>query len=93
MRGAGPVQERRSRYADKPALFVAGREIAHSEAPGVIDLRITQAGWLRVRAEYAGDPVVRHESARRDWIELHLESAGDLDRLASLLLTAWAANA
>jgi hypothetical protein len=30
---------------DKPALFVGSREIAHLEAPGVIDLRITRAGW------------------------------------------------
>ena len=35
----GPAVERRSRYGDKPALFAARREIAHLEAPGVIDLR------------------------------------------------------
>jgi len=38
----GHASERRSRYADKPALFIGNREIAHSEAPGVIDLRITR---------------------------------------------------
>jgi hypothetical protein len=49
MLAAGPAVERRSRYGDKPALFTASREIAHLEAPGVIDLRITRAGWSRVR--------------------------------------------
>jgi hypothetical protein len=89
----GHVTERRSRYGDKPALVCGGREIAHGEAPGVIDLRITRAGWVRARAEFGGDPAVRHDPGRRDWIELHLASAGDLDRLGGLLAIAVAANA
>ena len=48
--GAGPAQEQFSRYGDKPVLFAGHREIAHLEAPGVIDLRITRAGWSRVSA-------------------------------------------
>jgi hypothetical protein len=90
---AGPAVERRSRYGDKPALFTASREIAHLEAPGVIDLRITRAGWSRARDEFDDDPAVRHDPSRRDWIELHLHSAADLDRLAGLLSIALAANA
>jgi hypothetical protein len=93
MLAAGHATERRSRYGDKPALFKGSREIAHWEAPGVIDLRITRAGWLQAREEFGGDPAVRHDSSRRDWIELHLGSAGDLDRLSGLLATAVAANA
>ena len=42
--GAGPPCKRRSRYGDKPALFIESREIAYLEAPGVIDLRITRQG-------------------------------------------------
>jgi hypothetical protein len=89
----GHASERRSRYADKPALFIGNREIAHSEAPGVIDLRITRAGWLRTREEFGQDAAVRHDPARRDWIELHLASPADLDRLGELLAIAAAANA
>jgi hypothetical protein len=89
---AGPAVERRSRYGDKPALFTAGREIAHLEAPGVIDLRITRAGWLRVRGRFGADPAVRRDRSRRDWIELYLNSAAELDRLAGLLAAAMAAN-
>lgn len=51
MLAAGPAQERGSRYGDKPTLFAGHREIAHLEAPGVIDLRITRAGWSRVGAD------------------------------------------
>jgi len=93
MLAAGPAQERPSRYGDKPALFAGNREIAHLEAPGVIDVRITRAGWSRVSAGFGDDPAVRHDPARRDWIELHLHSVADLDRLRQLLTTAMAANA
>ena len=93
MLAAGPAVERRSRYGDKPALFAGGREIAHLEAPGVIDLRITRAGWARVREDFGRDAAVHHDPARRDWIELHLHSITDLDRLRHLLTTAMAANA
>lgn len=93
MLAAGPATERRSRFADKPALFTSRREIAHSEAPGIIDLRITAPGWSRLKDRFAGDPAVRRDKSRRDWIELRLESPADLDRLRDLLATALAANA
>ena len=93
MLAAGPAEERRSRYGDKPALFTASREIAHLEAPGVIDLRITREGWSRVREDFGDDPAVRRDPSRRDWIELHLSSSADLDRLGGLLAVAMAANA
>jgi luciferase-like monooxygenase len=92
MLAAGPVAERRSRYGDKPALFSASREIAHLEAPGVIDVRITRAGWSQVKDLFSTDPAVRRDPSRRDWIELHLDSAADLDRLGALLAVALAAN-
>jgi hypothetical protein len=90
---AGPAVEAGSRYGDKPALFTGRREIAHLEAPGVIDLRITQGGWSRARERFGTDPAVRHDRSRRDWIELHLDSAADLERLDELLVTAVEANA
>lgn len=88
----GPVQERRSRYGDKPALFLDGREIAHLEGPGIIDLRITRAGWSDAKQHYADDPAIRRDPSRRDWIELVLGSPADLDRVASLLAMAVASN-
>jgi len=93
MLAVGPSHERRSRYGDKPALFIEGREVAHLEAPGVIDLRITRDGWSQARAEYGDDPCVRRDPARRDGIELRPHSPADLDRLTGLLVIAAAANA
>jgi luciferase-like monooxygenase len=90
---AGRASEGRSRYADKPALFSGAREIAHQEAPGVIDLRITRAGWAQVKERFAADPAVHRDPSRRDWIELHLHTPADLERLAELLAITTAANA
>jgi hypothetical protein len=86
------VEERPSRYADKPAVFQDGREIAHLEAPGRIDLRITHGAWSRIRGDYAQDPAVAVDRGRRDWIELNLTSAADLERLRHLIETAASAN-
>jgi Family of unknown function (DUF5519) len=93
MLASGHIREGLSRYADKPALFAGRREIAHMEADGMIDLRITRAGWAQARQEFAADPAVRRDPGRRDWIELQLRGQADLDRLARLLAIAAAANA
>jgi hypothetical protein len=93
MLSIGPAWERRSRFGDKSAVYCGSREIAHLEAPGVIDLRITQAGWAQVRDEFCHDPAVGHDRSRRDWIELRMQSPADLDRLGTLLTVAMAANA
>jgi hypothetical protein len=87
-----PAEERRSRYGQKPALFVRAREVAHREAPGIIDLRITRRGWSLVKDQYAADLAVCHDPSRRDWIELHLRSMDDVDRLAMLVATAMTEN-
>ena len=55
----GHATEGRSRYSGKSALFTGSREIAHLEAPGVIDLRITRTGWARAKEDYGRDTAVR----------------------------------
>jgi hypothetical protein len=51
------------------------------------------ADGTRARAEFGGDPAVRRDRSRRDWIELRLNSAADVRQLAGLLSIALAANA
>jgi hypothetical protein len=88
----GHAEERRSRYADKPAVFVLTREIAHREGPGLIDLRMTAQGWADVGGAFADDPRVLREPRRRDWVELRLRSTEDLEHVGILLAKAVAAN-
>lgn len=89
----GPVTERRSRFADKPALFLGRREFVHWEGPGRVDLRISAAGWREHAAAFEADPAVTRRAARRDWIDLHLPSVADVDRLRPLFETAVGVNA
>jgi hypothetical protein len=90
-RRLAPIEVRRSRFAPKPAIFLQGREIAHWDGPGAVDLRITRAGWLALRETFGDDPAVRHDAGRRDWIELRATPA-DVDRLLPLIAAAVAAN-
>ena len=92
MLGTGKAHERRSRYRDKPAVYIEGREVAHLEAPRIIDLRITRQGWSRLKGEFGTDPAVYRDPSRRDWIELRPHSLQDLERLAGLLAVAIAEN-
>jgi hypothetical protein len=92
MAAVGPVDQRRSRYSDRPALFLNGREIAHVDGSGGIDLRVSSGGWSQLADEYAADPAIARDPARRDWIELRLRSRADLERLAGVLAVAVAAN-
>lgn len=91
LRELAPVEVRRSRFASKPAIWLHGHEIAHWEAPGIIDLRITGTGWTAVGHCYKNDPAVTRDPARRDWIELRATEA-DVDRLRPLLVTAVTSN-
>jgi hypothetical protein len=87
-----PAQERQSRYGSKPALVLHGREIAHLEAPGVIDLRVTREGWACLPDWLKQDPRVRRERGRRDWVELRLNRGEDLKELSQLLDVAVESN-
>jgi hypothetical protein len=87
-----PVVERRSRYADKPALFLERREVAHLEAPGVIDVRLTRQGWAQLRDGLGGDARVRYDAKRRDWVELQLRTTQDVADLDAVLAATAAHN-
>lgn len=88
----GAVREQPSRYGAKPAVYLNSREIAHSEAPGLIDLRITRPAWVKIQADWINDAAVTARPGRRDWIELSLKSPEDLSRLSSLISAAVKAN-
>lgn len=90
---AGPAHETRSRYADKPALVIGRREVAHLETPDTVDVRLTRAGWLALDEALRTDPRVHHDPTRRDWVGLRLASSDDVLALAPLLRLAATLNA
>lgn len=87
----GTAMEASSRFADKPAMFVAEREIAHYDGDGVVDVRVTAEGWESLPDEVRTDPTV-HQQRRRDWVEIHLADPGELERLSPLLAAAVETN-
>jgi hypothetical protein len=70
---------------------LTGRDAAGCQARG-LGLRIMRAEWLKVKKRFRADPAVRRDRSRRDWTELHLSSAANLDRLSGLLAAEAAAN-
>ncbi len=91
-RELGPIVVMRSRFGPKPAMVVSGREFAHWEGPGRIDLRITASGWRRLEGRFDDDPAVSRTATRRDWIDLRLSGPADVGRLRALFEVAVAAN-
>jgi len=79
-----PVVERRSRYADKPALFLERREVAHLEAPDVIDLRLTRPGWTQLRDRLGGDAQLLTIAARLGLTRSYSKAAANSDRLCRI---------
>jgi hypothetical protein len=59
----------------------------------LIDLRITRPGWSRVKDRFAADRAIRRDPSQRDWIELRLDTAADMDRVGGLPAAAMAASA
>jgi hypothetical protein len=88
----GPLYEKRSRFALKPAVYLDGREIAHAEGAGCIDLRITRKAWGGLVGEWRNDPAVGIRARASDWIELTPRSPKEVARLAPLIVAAVAAN-
>jgi hypothetical protein len=60
-------------------LSTASREIACLEEPSVIDLRIAQAEWSRVKDRISADPTVRREPSTAGLDRPSLDSAADLN--------------
>jgi len=79
-------------HGDKPALYVHSREVAHREGPGLIDLRLTAAGWGKVKAIFVGDEAIERTPTRRDWVALRIQSPADVERLRPLLSAAVEGN-
>jgi hypothetical protein len=84
--------ERRSRYGDKPALTLHGREVAHCETPGIVDLRVTGQGWRTLPEQVRSDPRLRRHPGRRDWVELRVDTPADVVALEVVIRAVTSAN-
>jgi hypothetical protein len=79
-------------FAPGDAVWVGRREIAHVDADGALDVRLTKAVIRARREEFRSDPRIRLRAGPSDWIEVSVVSPEDIDFAVDLVKEAIAAN-
>lgn len=88
MLAMGGVSEFPSQFADRPAFWAHGREIAHFER-GAFELRLTRAEIARANLRNDERATLRGG----DWVVLEVKRAADVAFVLDLVATALRANA
>lgn len=83
------VVESPSMFSSRPALWVDGKEIAHEDAGGAYDVRLTRDVIRRMRDRLRADGRVRlRPSSSSDWVEVEMSQTGSDDLLVELVTVA-----
>lgn len=90
--GLDGVQIGEGAFAPGPALWVGTREVAHVDADGSLDVRLTRQVISRRRAELRADQRVSMRPSTSDWIEIRVGGGEDIGVARSLIEDAIAAN-
>jgi hypothetical protein len=78
-------------FSPGPALWVGKREIAHFDGVQTLDVRLTRSNIASRRSELrANNRIVLRPGS--DWLEVKIESPGDVELAISLVKEAVAAN-
>ena len=85
------VEQSPSMFSTDDALWCNGSEIAHSDGPGVIDLRLTKAVIKELRQSLRDDPRVTLRRGTSDWMQVHC-TVRDLGFVVELVERAVAAH-
>jgi hypothetical protein len=80
-------------FAPVPAVWVGRREVAHFDADGSLDARLTRTVIRQRGPELGSDDRVIFGARISDWPELRLSSPDDLKFALELVRAALAANA
>jgi hypothetical protein len=78
------VEIRPSKFGPPVAFWVNGKEFAHFQRSGSIDIRLTRPLIRRLKPDYRLEI-----QPGRDWLVAHFESEEDLDFVMKLLEKAW----
>jgi len=85
------VDQRTSRFSERPAFWLGRREIAHYHDGNEIDVRLTRKVIRRLKSELEADRRVQMRGSS-DWVELRFPRRADLARVLELLELACEAN-
>ena len=79
-------------FAGGPAVWVGKREVAHFDADGALDLRLTRQVIRARRPELSSDDRVALRKNTSDWLSLKIRTKADEEFALSLAGVAIAAN-
>jgi hypothetical protein len=82
--GLDGVIESESMFKAAPAYWVNGKEVAHFDGDGVIDIRLTRALIRARRAELRADQRVELRSSSSDWLSVRVTEPEDVTFAAQL---------
>jgi hypothetical protein len=76
------IVEAKSRFSDRPAWWIEGKEIAHMDGDSVLDIRLTRRA-IRARRDDLGAhrEIKFRRSTSADWIEVEVADSS-AERLA-----------
>jgi hypothetical protein len=79
-------------FSPGPALWVGKREIAHFDGVQTLDVRLTRSNIASRRSELRANDRIVLRPGSSDWLEVKIESPGDVEFAISLVKEAVAAN-
>jgi hypothetical protein len=79
-------------FSPGPAVWVGTREVAHIDADGALDVRLTKSVIRVRRSELEADARVTLRSSGSDWMGIRLASDNDVSYAVEMVRTAVAAN-
>lgn len=79
-------------FASGPAVWVGKREVAHFDADGAFDVRLTKQVIRDRQSEFKRDDRVALRAGASDWLEIRITESDDVDFAVSLVRAAVTAN-
>jgi hypothetical protein len=79
-------------FAAGPAVWVGKREVAHFDADGAMDVRLTKPVIRKRRSELEEDNMISFRTSSSDWLEIRLHERNDIELAISLVKDAVDAN-
>lgn len=82
------VEERKSRFAEREALFFRGAEIFHLEEPGLADVRLGRRTIRSRKEEFSSDPRIELRPNSSEWVQIRFARREDAALVVQLVESA-----
>ena len=86
------VERSASMFGSDDAFRCNGKEIAHLDGPGAVDVRLTRAVIKEMRPALRDDPRVTFRRGTSDWVEVRCTADDDVELAVALVERSAAAH-